>query len=164
MDDKGKSGQPAGNGRSWKRQFLLGNMKDRKHIATFLHTHTKSLFAGFLIVAILVLLFGIFSQFQAPATNEVPSGETSINYSAFLQQVNTNNVLAISIEGNSVNALLQKPLSGQPASHETAAQRSAEITAWMHNAGSFDPGWDTSTPAVAADRQVYTLLPASGSS
>ena len=71
MDDKDRSGQPAGNGRSRKRQFLLGNMKDRKHIAAFLHTHTKSLFAGFLIVAILVLLFGIFSQFQAPATNEI---------------------------------------------------------------------------------------------
>lgn len=162
MDGKGKRGQPADNGGSRKRQFLQGRMKDQKHIVTFLYAHKKHLCAGFLLAAILVLLFGIFSQLQAPATSTVPSGETSINYSAFLQQLDTNNVLAVSVQDNGASALLQQPLNGKPTSHETASQRKAEIAAWMHNAGSLDSGWNTSAPTITADRQVYTVLTPGG--
>ncbi len=164
MDGKSRNDRSAGHDGLRKRQFILGNMKDRKHIITFLNTHKKNLFVGFLLVAILALLFGIVSQLQTPSTNTVPSGETSINYSAFLQQLDTNNVLAVSIQGNGMSALLQRPLDGTSVSHETATQRKAEIAAWMQDAGSFDPNWDTSVPAIGADRQGYTVLPAGGSS
>lgn len=171
MDDKGKhrSGQPIGKGAWHKRStFVVGTMKDRKHTVTFLKKHKNTLFAGFLVTVILVLLFGIFSQLQAPSTNGAPSGETTINYSSFVDQVNADNVMVVSFQGNSVSALLQKPLAEpdttQPTVHETLAQRSAEIAAWTRDAGVVDPTWDTSTSNITADRQIYTVLPAGGSS
>lgn len=162
MEGRDRSDQPQGNKRSRKRQFVWGIMKDRKKIVPFLRTHKHHLLASLLITAIFVLLFGIFSQFQAPSTAEVPGGETSINYSTFLHQVAANNVLAVFIQGNDVNALLQQPLHGSVGVRETSAQRGADVTAWLHNLGSSDASWDTPS-GIATDRQVYTLLPASGS-
>ncbi len=169
MDGKGRNGQPKGNRGPHKRGSILETMKDRKHIVKTFKTHKNSLFAGCLVVAIVVLLFGIFSQLQAPAKGEVPSGETSINYSTFLTQVNADNVLAVSINGNGVSALLQKSLTAHSNAQatpkkETPAQQSAEIGAWTRSVGSSDATWDTQTPNIDASRQVYTVLPTNGSS
>lgn len=172
IDGKDRSKQPIGQGWLHKYRFQLGNMKYRKYIVPFLKEQKTHLFAGFLIVVILILLFGIFSQLQSPAMNNVPSGETGISYSSFVDQVNAGNMLAVSFQGNGVSALLEQPLtsqatpSRQPLTHEPLAQKSAEIAAWTHDANSSDANWDASatTLNIAADRQIYTVLPASGSS
>lgn len=168
MDGKGGSGLPKDNGGPRKRQFLLRTVKDRKQIVTFFKTYKSSLLAGLLVAAIVVLLFGIVGQFQSPATDEVPGGETAINYSTFLNQVNSDNVLAVSIHGDSINALLESPLATRPGaqavSRETPAERAAEIASWSRYASSLgSANWDTQSPIADANRQIYTILPANGS-
>jgi len=106
MDGKGHGGRPSGNGGPRKRHLVPDAVIDRRRIIKLFKTHKKALLSGFLIAAIIALLFGIASQLQSPSTSNVPSGETSINYSAFLNQVNADNVLAVTIQGNEVNILL----------------------------------------------------------
>src|SRR5579883_3363307 len=167
MDGKGQSGRSSGNGWSRKRNSIWDTVKDRRRIIKFFNTHRSILVSGFFVVAIVVLLFGIFSQFPSPSTEDVPSGETTINYSTFLDQVNAGNVLAVTIRGNSASALLQRPLtqsSSQKTTGITPAERAAEIEAWTRYTGSFtsSASWDTQAPNIDASRQVYTDLPASG--
>ena len=52
---------------------------------------------GCLLVVAVVLLFGIFSQFQPPAATVPPRGVTVIDYSTFVRQVKARNVLAVII-------------------------------------------------------------------
>ncbi|MGH2505983.1 MAG: ATP-dependent metallopeptidase FtsH/Yme1/Tma family protein, partial [Ktedonobacteraceae bacterium] len=168
--EKAKSGQLIDKNGSPKYRWPLVIMKNCKYIVSSVKKQKTHLCAGFLVVAILVLLFGIFSQLQPPMANEVPSGETAINYSTFIHQVDAGNVLAVLLQGNGVSALLAKSLTTQsvvqPISQEYLSQQHAEITAWTHDASSPDDTWDASalTLAIPADRQVYTVLPASGSS
>lgn len=169
MDGKGGCGQPAGNNGSRKRQFVLRAVKSRKQIVTFLKTHKSHVLAGFLVAAIVVLLFGIFSQFQPPSTDDVPGDETTINYSTFLTQVNSGNVLAVSIHGNGVSALLAKPLNAHPGVQTsvqlTDAEQATEVETWSHYVSSLNStNWDTQSSNIASNRQVYTILPANGSS
>lgn len=167
MDGKDQNVWPSGDGRARKRKSVLNVAKNPRQVITFCKTHRSTLLSGFFIIAIVVLLCGIFSQFQAPVTDDVPNGETSINYSAFLNQVNSGNVLAVTIRGNEVNALLQRSLvqgSSQQIVVLPPAQRTAQIEAWTRYTGSIASGvWETQTPAIDPARMVYTNLPASGS-
>src|SRR5579875_2176975 len=167
MDGKGRSDLPANHGRSHKRVSVLDSVKDRKRIVKFFKEHRSKLASGFLVAAMVALLFGIFSQFQPPTTSQVPSGETAITYSAFLSQVNAGNVLAVTISGNDVNALLQRPLtqaSSQKATALSAAQRSAQIEAWTRYISSLNSAsLGASASSIDPGRMVYTYLPASGS-
>src|SRR5271165_5977902 len=76
MDGKGGSGRSSGKGRPRKRKSVLKTLRDRKQLVTFWKAHRSSLVAGFLITAIVVLLFGIFCQLQAPSNENVPGDET----------------------------------------------------------------------------------------
>lgn len=170
MDGKGNR-RPAGNGRMRKRS-ILNALKSRKQFVNFLKTHKSTLTAGFLITVMVVLLFGIFSQFQAPANDDVPAGETSIPYSTLLNQVNSGNVLAVTIRGNGVSALLLKemanPAKTQQSQNTTPlseSKRQADITAWTHyiNAAN-STSWSTQAPGIDPGRMVYTTMPSDGSS
>ncbi len=169
MDGKGKgqSGRPSGNGGSRKRGFALDSVKDRKSIVKFFKTYKSILISGFLGMLMVVLLFGIFSQFQPPSTSEVPGGETAINYSTFLNQVNSGNVLAVTISGSNVNALLQKPVAqagSQQSTSMSAAQQTAQVEAWTRYVGSINAAsWGAQTSGIDPGRMVYTNLPATGS-
>jgi len=66
----------------------------------------KRFFTCFLLIAAVVLLFGIFSQFQPPVTNSTPNGVTVINYSTFVEQVKAGNLSC------DVGSLLNKPGNG----------------------------------------------------
>ncbi|HEX7733381.1 MAG TPA: ATP-dependent zinc metalloprotease FtsH [Ktedonobacteraceae bacterium] len=166
MDGKGQSGGPGENGQPRKRRkSVLNGVKGQRRIITFCKTHRSALLRGFLVAAIVALLFGIFLQFQGPAGDDVPSGETSINYSVFLNQVNSGNVLAVTLRGNGINALLQKPLTqvNTRSAALTAAQRNAQIEAWTRYAGSVsNSSMDTSNSGIDPARMVYTVLPANG--
>lgn len=166
MDGKGQSDRPSENGRLRKQKSVLNRVKGQRRIITFCKTHRSALLSGFFLVAIVVLLIGIVAQFQGPATDDVPNGETAINYSVFLNQVNTGNVLAVTIRGNGVNAFLQKPLTRtntQPTTALSASQRATQIEAWARYAGSLNSGGlDSSSSGLDPTRMVYTVLPAHG--
>jgi len=171
MDDKG--------GRRFKllaqRRHLKRVRNYRHDVPKFLKTHAQTFFTCFLLIAAVVLLFGIFSQFQPPVTNSTPNGVTVINYSTFVEQVKAGNVLAVTVQGNSVNALLAKPIAQNSAAQatpvsssigkSTASQNAADIAAWNRFVSGGSSSWPgvTSTPAVDPARAVYTLLPANGS-
>jgi cell division protease FtsH len=114
-----------------------------------------------------LLLFGIAGQFQGPSTEDVPGGETAINYSAFLYQIHSGNVLAVTVRGDQVNALLLQPLTHSAAHTATlsAAQRTAQVEAWAHYASSLTSSatWNSPTPTIDPARMVYTTVPATGS-
>ena len=167
MDGKGHSSWPSGDGRLRKRKSVLDSVRDQRRIIKFCKTHRSVLVSGFLVVVVLILLFGIFSQLQAPSTDDVPGGETAITYSAFLNQVNADNVLAVTIRGNGVNALLQQPLARSRTQKNAAlspAQRDAQVEAWTRYVSSLSSSaWDTQTSNIDPARLVYTDLPATGS-
>jgi len=89
MDGKDHRGRPSGNGVPRTRRLVLDAVKDRGRMIKLSKTQRKALLSAFLVIAMVVLLFGIFSQLQSPSTSDVPSGETSINYTTFLNQVDT---------------------------------------------------------------------------
>ncbi len=171
MDDKG--------GRRFRllaQRRHLKRMRNYKHdVPKFLKTHSQMFLTCFLLIAVVVLLFGIFSQFQPPVTNSTPNGVTVINYSTFVEQVKAGNVLAVTVQGNSVNALLLKPIAqnstaqATPVSSSigksTASQNTADIAAWNRFVSGGSSSWPevNSTPAVDPARAVYTLLPADSS-
>ncbi len=166
MDGKGHGSRPSGDGRPRKGMFGSNGVKSQRRILTFCKTHRSALFSGFLLVTIVALLIGIFAQFPGPVTDDVPNGETSINYSAFLGQVNAGNVLAVTLRGSDINALLQKPLTATTPKQSvalSAAQRAAQIEAWTRYAGTVNNGsLDASSPTIDPARLVYTVLPADG--
>ncbi len=166
MDDKG--------GRRFKlaeqRRRLKGVRNYRRTVSKFLKTHKQSIFTGFLLIAVFVLLFGLVGQLQPPVMSSTPNGVTVINYSSFLGQVKAGNVLAVTVQGNGVNVLLAKPLAQNNvaqttlASKNTTSQNTADITAWNRYVSAGYPSWPNSTSAPTIDpaREVYTLLPAGG--
>ncbi|MDQ2713639.1 MAG: ATP-dependent zinc metalloprotease FtsH [Chloroflexota bacterium] len=142
---------------------------ERQRIGTFLSTHKKSLFTAGLLTAMVVLLFGIFSQFQAPSTSPPPAGVTSIDYSTFVSQVKANNVLAATMQNGAINALLAAPMSQGQApipvvGSGTPAKFAGDIAAWNRYVAAgytYWPSTATSTPIDPA-RTVYTRFPVAG--
>jgi ATP-dependent metalloprotease FtsH len=139
-----------------------------KKFREFLAIHRQSLLAGILITGMVILLFGVFSRFQAPSFNSPPSGTTVVDYSAFKKQVSAGNVLAVSIQNNEVNALLAHSLQlGQTATKSQASidakQRSLDFTAWSHYLGA-SSSWASApvTNTIDQSRLLYSRIPNSG--
>lgn len=165
MDGKDQGDRRSEHGRLRKRHTFASNgVKSQKRIIAFCKTQRNALCSGFLCIVIIMLLIGIFVQFQAPTTEDVPNGETLINYNVFLTQIHAGNVLAVVIRGNSINALLQKPLTqgSKQASSVSAAQRTAQMEAWTHYAGSLGTGQETLPSGINPARLVYIVLPVRG--
>src|SRR5579863_8976600 len=99
MDDKGS--------RRFKllpQRRRLKNVRNyRRDVPKFLKTHTQTLFTCFLLIAALILLLGLVNQLQPPVMSSTPNGVTVINYSTFVEQVKAGNVLAVTVQGNSIN-------------------------------------------------------------
>ncbi len=160
MDDKaGRRGESEAYGRRRKQA------KDKTW--KFLKTHKNSLFTGAMLILMVVLLFGIFSQLQPPSTNTTPNGVTAIDYSMFIQQVKSGNVQATAIRGSEINGLLQNPLSQHPVSASQVKSGNAsqaneqDYTNWIRYVSA---GY-TSTAGVspvAVARIVYTRMPVGG--
>jgi cell division protease FtsH len=164
MDGKGTRRLSSAHDRPRRR-----NVVDfRKKCKEFLVTHRQSFLAGILITGIVMLLFGVFSRFQAPSFNTLSGGTTVVNYSTFKEQVNAGNVLAVSIQSNEVNALLVHSLQqGQTVTKSQASinakQRSLDFTAWSHYLGA-SSSWASSpvTNTIDPSRLLYTRIPNSG--
>ncbi|HET9999401.1 MAG TPA: hypothetical protein VFQ36_00825, partial [Ktedonobacteraceae bacterium] len=163
MDGKGGRGRSSGDAR--RRQKT--GVKNVRSIAHYLKTHIQALLAGGLMIALLVLLFGVFSNFQSPVLSTPPTGETVLDYSSFLAQVKAGNMLAVNIRGSDVNGLLVRPLS-QPATGQptiTPDQRAQDFTAFSRYVGGGST-WAASPQTQTLDptRLVYVRLPATGDS
>jgi ATP-dependent metalloprotease FtsH len=82
-------------------------------VTQFLKEHKQPVGSGVLIVIMLVLLIGIFRQLQAPATSQPPAGVTVVDYSTFVAQVKTSNVLLVNMRGNEITGTVHYTLQGQ---------------------------------------------------
>src|SRR5260370_10012668 len=71
----------------------------------------QPLITGVLLAALLLLLFGIFSQLAAPDPAASARGTTVIDYSAFLAQVRAGNVLVVGLQDQEIEGTLARPLS-----------------------------------------------------
>src|SRR5947209_8127829 len=141
----------------------------RLMVSRFLSTYKQSLLTSALLIVVVVLLFGIFSQFQAPAASTPPAGVTVLSYSTFIQQIKAGNVLAVTFQGNDINALLASPfsqnhmLTAAPAA-ASANENAADFAAWSRYVGAGYPSWPStsSSPPINSARAVYTHLPGGG--
>jgi len=117
MDGKGSRGLSSGDERRRHDTF----MKNGRKVIHYLRTHIQALLASILVIGLVALLFGVFSQFQAPVISTPPAGETSIGYSTFVAQVRSGNMLAVAIRGSDLQGLLANPLThtitGQQTGH-----------------------------------------------
>ncbi|MGH2498110.1 MAG: ATP-dependent zinc metalloprotease FtsH [Ktedonobacteraceae bacterium] len=161
MDGKGGRGRSSGDAR--RRQKT--GVKNVRTIAHYLKTHIQALLAGGLVITLIVLLFGVFSNFQGPVLSTPPTGETVLDYSSFLAQVKAGNMLAVNIRGSDLNGLLVRSLSqpntGKPAI--TPDQRAQDFTAFSRYVGASST-WAASPQAQTLDtsRLIYARLPATG--
>src|SRR5215472_2109393 len=157
MDGKRSRGLSSGNDRQRQHKVL----KLGKKCAKYLATHKQSLLAVILLTGLVVLLFGVFSQFQVPATNVPPNGTTAVDYSTLVAQVKAGNVVAVTIRGDEVNGLLAQPIHQVQAGTSarvtiTPNQRAADFTALSRFVGAGSV-WANLPPAAAIDpsRLVY---------
>lgn len=145
MDDK--SDRRLKTADYWKRH---GNQSHKHHTVTqFLKEHKQTAGTSVLFVILLVLLIGIFSQLQAPAPSEPPSGVTIVDYSTFVTQVNTSNVLSVTIRGNEITGTVQHTLQGETC-NTTAGTAITDPFLGMQM-------WFSSSPASCP---LFTYLPA----
>ncbi len=164
MDGKGSRRLSSGNDRPRGRNVVdIG-----KKCAKFLVIHRQSLLAGILLTGMVILLFGVFSRFQAPSFNTPPGGTTVVDYTTFKEQIRAGNVLAVSIQSNEVNGLLVHSLQqGQTVTNSqtsiSAKQRSLDFTAWSHYLGGSST-WASApvTNTIDQSRLLYTRIPNGG--
>jgi cell division protease FtsH len=115
-----------------------------------------------------VLLFGVFSYFQAPAISPANSSETTIDYSSFLAQVKSGNMVAVAVRGSDLHGLLIRSLSqsmnGAIAQPDyTASQRASDLIAFSRYLGASST-WASTPQSQAIDptRLVYARVPGTG--
>ncbi len=163
MDDKvSRRNKSEGYGRRPKQSKNGG-----RHFWKLLQTHKSAFLTSFMLLLLLVLLFGIASQLRPPVINSAPNGETVIDYSTFINQVEAGNVQAVTIRGEDISGLLATPVtqpskvainqSARPLSKLTAA----DYAAWSRAINAANPGIASVTGATTLnpDRMVYTRVP-----
>ncbi|HET8910228.1 MAG TPA: ATP-dependent zinc metalloprotease FtsH [Ktedonobacteraceae bacterium] len=165
MDDKGGRRLKIPGG---MQQIVRGH--SRRSILRNLRKHNQAILTGVLLVILAVLLIGVFSTFPAPVENTAPSDVTVVDYSSFTKQVEVGNVLAVTMRGNGVNALLEPstPSSGNGApttgtSQNTSKTRAADISNWKLFAVDGN-SWLTVAKSAQIDpaRAIYTRVPEKG--
>src|SRR6266567_5129350 len=164
MDDKaGRRRKGTEYGRRQKQVHVYG-----RTVWKFLQNHKNSLLTCFMLLLLVVLLFGVFSQLQPPAPmTSVPAGETAADYSTFIRQVNNGNVMAVSLHGNEVNALLLNSLSQSSSSAVQLAsvprqKLDADYAQWNRfiSGGTTTIASSTTTTAFDPGRILYARMPA----
>src|SRR5438046_5167292 len=132
MDGKDSRRLSSGNGRPRRWNVV----EFGKKCAKFLVIHRQSFLAGILLTGMVILLFGVFSRFQAPSFSTPPAGTTVVDYSTFKEQVSAGNVLAVSIQSNNVNGLLVHSLQQGQSTTKSQASIDAKQRSWYFTASS----------------------------
>src|SRR2546421_5144467 len=152
----------------WRRPKDVGSY--RRSVLKFLSTHKRSLLTSVLLMVIVVLLFSLVGLLKPPSTNTTPGGVTAISYTAFVQQVKAGNVLAVTIQGHDINALLTSPFSqahtptlAATATATSPSKIAMDVAAWSRYVGAGYPSWpSTTSPPIDPARAIFTRMPASG--
>ncbi len=152
----------------WRRPKDVGSY--RRSVLKFLSTHKRSLLTSVLLMVIVVLLFSLVSLLKPPSTNTTPGGVTAISYTAFVQQVKAGNVLAVTIQGHDINALLASSFSQAHTPKLTAtatpispSKIAMDVAAWNRYVGAGYPSWpSTTSPPIDPARAIFTRMPTSG--
>src|SRR5947209_7839123 len=152
----------------WRRPKDVGSY--RRSVLKFLSTHKRSLLTSVLLMVIVVLLFSLVSLLKPPSTNTTPGGVTAISYTAFVQQVKAGNVLAVTIQGHDINALLASPFSQAHTPTLTATAKAIssskiaiDVAAWNRYVGAGYPSWpSTTSPPIDPAQAIFTRMPTSG--
>src|SRR5437868_6391630 len=152
----------------WRRPKDVGSY--RRSVLKFLSTHKRSLLTSVLLMVIVVLLFSLVSLLKPPSTNTTPGGVTAISYTAFVQQVKAGNVLAVTIQGHDINALLTSPFSqahpptlAATATATSPSKVAMDVAAWSRYVGAGYPSWpSTTSPPIDPARAIFTRMPTSG--
>lgn len=163
----GKDGRPPQLRKRWRP--FQDTQQTQKVVWKFLGNHKRSLVTAFLLLTIGVTIFGIASLLPAPSANSTPNGVTPISYSSFIQQVKAGNVVAVQLQGDTINGLLAKPYSTRAVAQVTPAANpaggdQAQYTAWSRYVSGSDSMWPSAAqptqinPALA----VYTRSPNGG--
>ncbi len=160
------------DGKRHQLDMMVGDRRERHQkvrryrrlISRFLHTQKQNLLAGCLLFAGVVLLFGIFIQFQPPLTSKPPDWVKVIGYSTFVRQVRARNVLAVSIQGHVIHGLLVVPFLGSDTFNATQAagpssNSTAEIAVWSRYVIAGYPVQLYVAPARASQASKPSLLP-----
>jgi len=152
----------------------------RRIISRFLQTQKQNLLTCCLLFAGVVLLFGIFMQFQPLLTSKPPDWVKVIGYSTFVRQVRARNVAAVIIQGHVIHGLQVGPFLGSDTFNATQAagpssNSTAEIAVWSRYVIAGYPFQLYIAPARASQvsktsllstidrrRFIYTHLPESG--
>jgi len=164
MDNSTNREQKSEASKRSTRRPIATKSKSRK-LLKFLSNQYTTMITCVLLLSVVGLLFGIASQLRAPATHAAPNGVTTLDYSTFLQQVKTGNMVAVVIQGNDVNGLLQHPLSqtlmttAKNMQHTDASQA---YSAWFHYISVGNTDLNTSPTALNTTNFVYTSLPTGG--
>jgi ATP-dependent Zn protease len=129
-------------------------IKSYKHhtVSKFLKEHKQSVVSSVLIVIILVLLIGTFSQLQDPNTSNPPPDVTIVDYNTFVEQVRASNILSVTIQGKEITGTLEHTLQGQTCSTPPATQTydpSTGMQLWL----------SAPTPSTCT---IFTYLPVQG--
>jgi ATP-dependent metalloprotease FtsH len=110
--------------------------------------HKQTFLTGILLFVLLVLLFAISIQLQAPVTDNPPPGVTVVSYDAFVDQVKAGNIRTVTIQGNELTGVLAHSIRG------TACVAHPAVT----TNNPFSPA--TSSPPIDPCT-IYTRSPAS---
>jgi ATP-dependent metalloprotease FtsH len=162
----GKGGRPPRMYKRWRP--FRDTQQTKKVVWQFLGNHKRSLVTAFLLLMMGAMLVGITSLLPSPSFNSVPNGVTPISYSAFIQQVKASNVVAVQLQGNTINGLLAKPYSTRAPAQAAlaanpAASDQAQFTAWSRYVAGGDSLWPATQQAqVDPSLAVYTQLPNGG--
>ena len=91
MDGKGRRASSKQARAARQNGFVV---RHARKSARFIVTYRQAFLASGLAISLVVLLFGVFSYFQAPVTSAASSSETTIAYSTFVAQAKSGNMLA----------------------------------------------------------------------
>lgn len=164
MDNSTNRKQKSEASKQSNRRPTGSKSKSRK-LLKFLSNQYTTMITCVLLLLVVGLLFGIASQLRAPSTHAAPNGVTTLDYSTFLQQVKTGNMVAVVIQGNDVNGLLQHPLSQTPVTTAKNVQHtdaSQTYSAWFHYISVRNTDLSVSPTALNTTTFVYTSLPMGG--
>src|SRR5256886_9088883 len=130
--------------------------------------YKQLLLTGALLTALLLLLFGICNQLQAPDLNAPPTGTTVIDYGTFLAQVRAGHVLEVSLQDQDIVGLLAKPVERRQVTQTkmspspVRADPGTEYDVLAKEDSNFGVSPSTASPPLVPADLVFTRLPGRG--
>ncbi len=130
--------------------------------------YKQLLLTGVLLTALLLLLFGICNQLQAPDLNAPPTGTTVIDYGTFLAQVRAGHVLEVSLQDQDIVGLLAKPVERRQVTQTkmspspVRADPGTEYDVLAKEDSNFGVSPSTASPPLVPADLVFTRLPGRG--